>query len=415
MNKRMKELHAKITAKLSEAQEVKSADPEKAKSLMKEIAELQDQYNLEKSLSETGKALAAAASAEETKKTVPEEPEKELSADEVVAKQVKALLRPHLYANDKNLSDTVSADGGYTVPVDAVYTINKYRETAIDLSKEVTVEKVSTRTGTRTYQKKGTPGAFAKLTANGMGYKGASGTDPESNLVANPTFEQLEYAIEDYAGYMPVPNNLLADSDADITALVYEWLGKASVDTDNAEILSLLGQSGTSGMGTGWTDFVGLDGIKEAVNVTLDQAYADTAKIYTNADGAQFLATLKEKSDSNKPLLTPMITDPAKPQLSVGFKALPVVVLPNKVMKSIAATASAGGKIPVIIGDLHEAIVKYDRQLLDIAASSTASVGGTNAFATNQTVFRGIVRADYVIKDADAIVKGYIGTPKKSA
>ncbi len=31
------------------------------------------------------------------------------------------------------------------------------------------------------------------------------------------------------------------------------------------------------------------------------------------------------------------------------------------------------------------------------------------------TLFRGIMRADYVIRDANAVVKGYIGTPKLSA
>ncbi len=104
--------------------------------------------------------------------------------------------------------------------------------------------------------------------------------------------------------------------------------------------------------------------------MTLGQAFAPTAKIYTNDDGAQYLATLKEKTDSNKPLLNPVITDPAKAQLSVGFRAVPVVVLPNETLKSIAATSAAGGKIPMIIGDLKEAVVKFDRKGMTIDAST---------------------------------------------
>lgn len=409
MNKKMKDILAKMTAKMDD---VKAASAEKAEGLLAEYDELKKEYDVAKSAFEAEKALAAMAA--ETTPAPAQAEEKKPTTDEIVAMQVKALLRPLQYASNKDLSDTVNADGGYTVPVDALTAINKYKEAYANLSSEVTTEKVSTRTGTRVFQKRGTPGAFSKLTANGMGYQ-ESASDPESNKVDNPEFEQLAYSIEDYAGFMPVPNNLINDSDANITNVVYEWLGKAAADTDNAEILGLLGQTGDSGMGTGWEDLKTLDGIKKAVNVTLGQAFAGTSKIYTNDDGAQYLAELKEKSDSNKPLLTPVITDPAKAQLSVGFRTLPVVVLPNEKLKSIAATASAGGKIPMIIGDLKEAIVKFDRQDLAIDASNVATVGKSNAFAKNMTLFRGIMRADYVIRDAKAVVKGYIGTPKLSA
>ena len=409
MNKKMKDILAKMTAKMDA---VKAASAEKAEGLLAEYDELKKEYDVAKSAFEAEKALAAMAA--ETTPAPAQAEEKKPTTDEIVAMQVKALLRPLQYASNKDLSDTVNADGGYTVPVDALTAINKYKEAYANLSSEVTTEKVSTRTGTRVFQKRGTPGAFSKLTANGMGYQ-ASASDPESNKVDNPEFDQLAYSIEDYAGFMPVPNNLINDSDANITNVVYEWLGKAAADTDNAEILGLLGQTGAAGMGTGWEDLKTLDGIKKAVNVTLGQAFAATAKIYTNDDGAQYLAELKEKSDSNKPLLTPVITDPAKAQLSVGFRTLPVVVLPNKNLKSVAATASAGGKIPMIIGDLKEAIVKFDRQDLAIDASNVATVGKSNAFAKNMTLFRGIMRADYVIRDANAVVKGYIGTPKLSA
>ena len=409
MNKKMKDILAKMTAKMDD---VKAASAEKAEGLLAEYDELKKEYDVAKSAFEAEKALAAMAA--ETTPAPAQAEEKKPTTDEIVAMQVKALLRPLQYASNKDLSDTVNADGGYTVPVDALTAINKYKEAYANLSSEVTTEKVSTRTGTRVFQKRGTPGAFSKLTANGMGYQ-ESASDPESNKVDNPEFEQLAYSIEDYAGFMPVPNNLINDSDANITNVVYEWLGKAAADTDNAEILGLLGQTGDSGMGTGWEDLKTLDGIKKAVNVTLGQAFAGTSKIYTNDDGAQYLAELKEESDSNKPLLTPVITDPAKAQLSVGFRTLPVEVKPNEKLKSIAATASAGGKIPMIIGDLKEAIVKFDRQDLAIDASNVATVGKSNAFAKNMTLFRGIMRADYVIRDAKAVVKGYIGTPKLSA
>lgn len=411
MNKKMKEIHALIEAKIAEAKACKETDIEKAKALMADVKALQEQYEVEKALMAAEKEMVESnIDGEKTKEVLPEGSEKKMSADEVVAAQVKALIGANVPVT-KDLSDTVNADGGYTIPVDALTSINHYKEAYAALESEVTVEKVQTKTGTRVYQKRGRPGAFSKLTSNGLGYQ-AQTTDPESNKMTSPQFEQLAYSIDDYAGYMPVPNNLISDSSANITNTVYEWLGKAAVDTDNGEILGLLGQTGTSPMGTGWTDLVDLDGIKKAVNVTLGQAFAPTAKIYTNDDGAQWLSQLKEKSDSNKSLFTQDPTKAAAQRLAVGFRSLPVVILPNEAMKSVAATSSAGGKIPMIIGNLKDAIVKFDRQQMVIDASKTATIGGVNAFAKNMTLFRAILRADYVLRDSAAVVKGYIGTAK---
>lgn len=409
MTKEMKDILAKMSTKLGQ---IKAAEADKADALMKEYeglkADFERQkavYEAEKSMAELGADLNPLPTAKEAKEAK--------SGTDIFAKQIRAALNPNS-AIAKDLSETVDANGGYTVPEDVLTTINKYKEAYTSLESEITVVPVSAVKGSRVFQSRGRAGAFSKLTSNGLGYQ-ANTTDPEANKVTNPTFTQLTYAIEDYAGFMPVPNNLIEDSDANITAVVSEWLGKAAVDTDNAEILDLLGQSGASGMGTGWTDLANIDGIKKAVNVTLGQAFAPTAKIYTNDDGAQYLATLKEKSDSNKPLLNPVITDPAKAQLSVGFRAVPVVVLPNETLKSIAATSTTGGKIPMIIGDLKEAVVKFDRKGMTIDASNVASIGGSNAFAKNMTLFRAIMRADYKLRDSAAVVKGYISTPKASA
>ncbi len=411
MTKEMKDILAKMTAKLDD---IKAAEADKADSLMKEYESLKADFERQKAVYEAEKAVAAMGA------DLNPLPEAKKAADkkngkDIFAKQIRAVLKPGAALEfAKDLSATEDANGGYTVPEDVLTTINKYKEAYTSLESEITVVPVSAVKGSRVFQSRGRAGAFSKLTSNGLGYQ-ANTTDPEANKVTNPTFTQLTYAIEDYAGFMPVPNNLIEDSDANITAVVSEWLGKAAVDTDNAEILDLLGQSGASGMGTGWTDLANIDGIKKAVNVTLGQAFAPTAKIYTNDDGAQYLATLKEKTDSNKPLLNPVITDPAKAQLSVGFRAVPVVVLPNETLKSIAATSAAGGKIPMIIGDLKEAVVKFDRKGMTIDASNVATIGGSNAFAKNMTLFRAIMRADYKLRDSAAVVKGYISTPKASA
>ena len=62
--------------------------------------------------------------------------------------------------------------------------------------------------------------------------------------------------------------------------------------------------------------------------------------------------------------------------------------------------------MPFIIGDLKEFMVEYDRAHLSIMQSTTAAVTGFNAFEEDMTLFRGIMRADFVIKDEKALVRG---------
>ena len=89
-------------------------------------------------------------------------------------------------------------------------------------------------------------------------------------------------------------------------------------------------------------------------------------------------------------------------QLRCGTTVLPVKVLPNKIFKSDE------GKMPFIVGNLYDYIRKYDRKSMTILASNVANIGNFNAFAKNMTLLRAIVRDDYVIKDKDSIVYGYI-------
>ncbi len=249
MTKEMKDILAKMTAKLDD---IKAAEADKADSLMKEYESLKADFERQKAVYEAEKAVAAMGA------DLNPLPEAKKAADkkngkDIFAKQIRAVLKPGAALEfAKDLSATEDANGGYTVPEDVLTTINKYKEAYTSLESEITVVPVSAVKGSRVFQSRGRAGAFSKLTSNGLGYQ-ANTTDPEANKVTNPTFTQLTYAIEDYAGFMPVPNNLIEDSDANITAVVSEWLGKAAVDTDNAEILDLLGQSGASGMGTGWT------------------------------------------------------------------------------------------------------------------------------------------------------------------
>ena len=379
MNKEMRELLAKIQAKTAEAKglmEGENKELEKANALMDEVEALQKEFDLAKKIYEQEKANGV-----QSITTPVEDPAQKKDSEKMdeVAKFAKA-VRQFI---KKGLVEGVDEDGGYTVPEDVSTRVEHYKDVDYALEADIDVVPVSTNKGSRTYQKKTTPNTFVDIDENGE----------IANEIEAPKFERLPYAIQDRAGFMPVSNDLTADSDANIMEIVAEWLGKANVNTTNAKVLAKVAEKAQ-------TDLKDIDGIKKALNVTLGQAYKAGAKIYTNDDGLNYLDTLKDANQ--RPLLNPDPTAPAQLQLRCGTTVLPIKVLPNTVL------ASTGGKVPFIIGNLFDYVRKYDRQYMSIKASDVASIGGFNAFAQNMTLLRAIVRDDYRVKDADSIVNGYI-------
>ena len=378
MNKKMRELLAKIQEKTLQAKafmDGENKDVEKANALMDEVDALQKEYETEKRLYEAEK-LAGAQNATTPVEPTGQEKETEVSAVAKFANAVRTFIR-------KGLVEGVGEDGGYTVPEDVSTRVEHYKDVDYALEQDIDVVPVSTNKGSRTYQKKTTPNTFVDIDENGE----------ITEEIQAPKFERVPYAIQDRAGFMPVSNDLVADSDANIMEIVAEWLGQADVNTTNAKILALVATKEQ-------TDLKDMDGIKKALNVTLGQAYKAGAKIYTNDDGLNYLDTLKDLN--GRPLLNPDPTAPAQLQLRCGTTILPIKVLPNEVW------ASQDNKAPFIVGNLFDFARKYDRQHMSIKASDVASIGGFNAFAQNMTLLRAIVRDDYRIKDADSIVNGYI-------
>lgn len=280
------------------------------------------------------------------------------------------------------------ADGGYTVPEDIQTRINRWREEKFSLLSLVDIEIVSAPSGSRTYVKRAAHTGFSNVAEGGkIGAKNG------------PQFERINYTIKKYAGYLPVTNELLADSDAAIANLLIEWLGREDVATINNLILAVIDEKDK-------TEFAGLDDIKKALNVTLGQIFAVTSAIVTNDDGLNYLDTLKDKN--GRYLLQPDI-NPANPfdmTIAVGARKIPVVVVPNAIL------ATKDNKVPMVVGDLREYVKIFDRQRIQIMQSNTAAVGSgasaINAFEEDLTIFRATERLDAEAKDKSAIVNGYI-------
>ena len=331
------------------------------------------------------------------------------------------------------LSEGTNANGGYTVPEDIQTKIQHYKEANFSLRQLVGVENVKTNKGARTYQTKAKAPGFQKVLENGAVQE-----------VTGPRFERVTYTIEDYSGYLPVTNDLLNDSDANIAQTIIDWIGQNSLVTDDREIIAILKSN----------DAVALSGIadmKKVINVTLGQAYKSAVKIVTNDDGLNYLDTLEDAN--HRPLLNPNPTEPNKVQLRVGATVVPIEVIPNSELASTdiygasSDTSVKAGKTyytrsgsgtdqspyvytpvenptgnpstssyyevtniqyPFIIGDLKEGVKIFDRQQTNILSSNVASVDGYNAFEQRGMLYRADVRADYKAIDNDAWVNGYV-------
>lgn len=383
MNKKMRELLAKIESKQALAKgytEGENKDLEKAKEILDEIEKLKEEYDVEKRLFENEKESAELNKEDvaEIEKNIADKNEEEKKEDSIskFAKEIRNIA--------KGMNEGTPADGGYTVPEDISTMVEKRREAKASLIDLVSVETVSTNKGSRTFKKRSQQTGFTKV---GEGGKITSKSTPQ--------FERIDYVISKYAGYLPVTNELLEDSDTNIVNIIVEWLGDESRVTRNKIILELIKKKAEKKLN-------GLDDIKETLNITLGSAFKYTSVIVTNDDGLQYLDTLKD--NDGKYLLQPNPANPMQMRLSAGAATVPVITVPN------ADLPTTTNKIPFIIGDLKEAIKFFDRKQLTINTSNVAAIGELNAFEEDLTLFRGIEREDCQFKDKDAFVNGYIST-----
>lgn len=419
MNKKMREILAKIETKTAEAKaymDGENKDVTKATALLDEVDSLKAEYDVEKRLYDAEKEH----NTDGAEKKVEEKKEKDS------VKEFADAAR-NGFKVDKSMNEGTAADGGYTVPEDIQTRINTYRDAKRSLLSLVRVEKVNTNKGQRTFKKRAQQTGFTKVGEGGKITK-----------TSTPQFERLSYNIDKYAGYFPVTNELLADSDANIANTLIEWIGDESRVTANKLILEQINTIAK-------TNLSSLDDIKKALNVTLGQAFKSTSKIVTNDDGLQYLDTLKNKDGEY--LLQSNPADPMQLRLCAGATTVPIEVVPNDDLSStpvytaskdtnVAAgktyyTKGSGGvytkvvsptgnpstssyyeitgsQVPFIIGDLNEAIVYWDRQLMTIMQSNIAAIGDLNAFEEDLTIYRAIEREDVTTRDTAAIVNGYI-------
>lgn len=273
------------------------------------------------------------------------------------------------------LSSNTGEDGGFIIPQDIQTAIKELKRDLPILENFINVEPVGTLSGSRVVEKYADIVEFTEF---------AEGDDvPDATT---PKFTNVPYEIKDKGGILPIPNNLMNDTDQNLMAYIQKWLLRKSIVTRNKMILALL-ETLTK------VPLANYDAIKKVINVTLDPALAVGASIITNQDGFQYLDTLK--TTTGEYILKNDIT-------IAGGKTLEgkrIVVVSNKHLPTTGTTTKLA---PVIIGDFNEFCTLFDRQQMSLLATN---IGGT-AFTKNRTDVRAIVRDTVSLVDADAVVYG---------
>lgn len=287
------------------------------------------------------------------------------------------------------ISENVGEDGGFAVPEDIKTEINKRLMDTTDISTLVNFEKVYTRSGQRTYEKRAKQTELTNLDEYG-----------KIEEVDLKQLERIKFNLHDCAGLKTIPNDILQFAGEGLKTFIINWLVDKVRYTKNRKILyGVGGMNEVQGIMTS-KDIVKVDlpanatikDLKKLINVTLPSYFKTSAKWITNQDGFNFLDCLEDKQ--GKSYLRP---DPKNDDVDKLLKK-EVVEVPNEVLET------KDGKIPMILGDLKALYTYYSDGNFQLLSTN---IGG-GAFEGNTTKTRLIYKMDGGIVDDEAVIIAYI-------
>lgn len=394
MNER--ELRQAIKEKQVEFEKAKKDNKniEELRSIANEVKELKEKLDLE--LEMRANALPEVAEAVEMPT---EERKDDVDLEEAYTKVFTKVLRNNVTNEDRKLLEDLEkraqdvptatpylqskqdANGGFIVPKDVSTQINEYKRTEqFDLSTLINVVQTSFTSGSRVFEKLAAQTAFANI-------------DEWDKIgdIAAPEFEQKTYSMKSYAGILPIPRQLLQDTNAALMAHLAKFIARKSVFTRNTKIIEVLGTLAKRSKAVAVTD-----DLKDILNVELDGVFANNATIITNQDGYNWLDKCK---DENGNYLMQRDVVNGTGYTIFGHR---VVVVPNSTL------ASTGKKAPLYIGDLKESVVLFDRGVYEITGTD---IGG-QSFQRNSYDIRIIDRFEVQKWDEAAVIATEIDTTK---
>lgn len=221
-----------------------------------------------------------------------------------------------------------SVEGGALIP-EELMPPKKELVAELDLTKYVRTVSVNRGSGKYPIIKKsnGKMVAVAELAKN-----------PE---LAKPTFDEVNYDIETYRGYIPVSQEAIDDADYDIAGLIAEDIRDQDLNTKNAQIAAIFKAAPPKAV-------TGLDGIITLLNTGFKQVY--NVKFYVSASLFNALDLLKDKD--GRYLLQDDITVASGKRI----KGREVVVLDDTVI------GAAKGDLKGFVGDAKEYCTFFNRK-----------------------------------------------------
>ncbi len=298
--------------------------------------------------------------------------DKEETAKNVFIKDFKNLLSGTYRNAAVGSKEDDGTNAGLTIPQDIQTAIHTLVRQYNSLQEYVTVESVSTTSGSRVYEKWSDITALANL-------------ESEDTTIADidaPKLALIKYAIKRYAGMLTATNSLLKDTAENILAWLNQWVAKKVVVTRNKAILEKIAALPSK------PTIAKFDDIKDLALKGVDPAIRSTSFFMTNTSG---LATLAKVKNAMGDYL--LQRDPTQPERYL-LEGKQVIEIADRWL------ADNAGAHPLYFGDLKQAVTLFDREHMSIEASNVAG----DAFSLDQTKIRVIDRFDVVTTDQEAFV-----------
>lgn len=298
--------------------------------------------------------------------------ENEETAKNVFIKDFKNLLNGTYRNAAVGSKEDDGTNAGLTIPKDIQTAIHALVRQYNSLQEYVTVESVSTASGSRVYEKWSDITALANL-------------DDENTAITDidaPKLALIKYAIKRYAGMLTATNSLLKDTVENILAWLNQWVAKKVVVTRNKAILEKIAALPSK------PNITKFDDIKDLALKGVDPAIRSTSFFMTNTSG---LATLAKVKNAMGDYL--LQRDPTQPERYL-LEGKQVIEIADRWL------ADNAGAHPLYFGDLKQAVTLFDHEHMSIEASNVAG----DAFSLDQTKIRVIDRFDVVTTDSEAFV-----------
>ncbi|HCT0326623.1 TPA: phage major capsid protein [Staphylococcus pseudintermedius] len=347
---------------------IDNGDVETAKKLKDEIAQAKEVYNEQKAVVDAVKAEEKitggsdeAVSQEKTetevknKKTDAEVEKKETSTEEPTSEELedkkklggkRSMTRQIIQNAQNKLSDEAqgfvnyikskgaqrdnvkSVDAQPLIPEDIKYVPEELPETVVDLKKFVNVQPVTRASGSHPILN---PAQETMVSVEELE------KNPE---LAKPKFTDIDYKVKTYRGQIPISQESLDDSEANLAQIVAKNNARQALNTTNKVIADVMKSFKA-------VNTANLDDIKGIINVEIDPAY--NLSLVVSQSFYQALDTLKDKNGQY--LLKQDITSASGTTLF----GRPVFIIKDELL------GNKGDK-KAFIGDLNYAVFFADRK-----------------------------------------------------